>query len=233
MRAKVRPGPEPMRLRLEMLDVDELAEALREHLVLAQTGVGPTPRRSPRRLLEAVQLAHDAIRARAMIAEGKPVPPRWLAALGNVATSRVRQLLREGGLRWRGKGVEPASAARWLSRAEPRFAGQRRLVATRPSWWGRNVNKWIFFAPMEAVAAPILPSGCTFRFDVSDTPCFEVAPWARLEDPEVEELRSRVSAALEPLGPHLPALPREDDGTIDDGCLVPSRPPPSPPHAGM
>lgn len=222
-----------MRLRLEMLDIEETVAAFRELLELASAAKGPQPRRTPRRIMEAVQVAHDAIRARERIRDQKPVPPRWLAAAGNVATSRVRQLLREGGLERVGTGVEPSSAARWLSRADPIFAGRRRLVATAPSWWSRVAGKFLFYSLMEQTAVAVLPAGCTFRFDVSDTPCFEVAPWARLDDPTVEQLRALVRAALEPLGPEPPDWTRGGDDSIEDECSEPSRPPPSPPHGAM
>lgn len=185
-----------MRLRLDMLDVEELSAAFREMILRAQTGSGQLTR-SARRLIEAVQIAHDAIRARDRIARRLPVPSRWLAALGNVATSRVRQLIRDRTLRRRERGVDPASAEQWLKGGALRGFRGRRLVLTAPSWWSDRVNRIAEFYEVREQIQRLLPGECELQLDVALNPCFEVPATSQLDDETIEILRATVRQAFE------------------------------------
>jgi hypothetical protein len=196
MRTRVNAGPEPMRLRLEMLDADELATALREMILRAQTGSGQLTR-SARRVIEAVQIAHDAIRARERLAQRKPIPARWLAALGNVATSRVRQLIREQTLRRKERGIDPSSAEQWLKGGAIRGFRARRLVLTAPSWWSNCLNKTYEFYEVREGIQRLLPAECELQLDVAFNPCFEVPATSQLDDETIEVLRATVRQAFE------------------------------------
>jgi len=194
-----------MRARLEALDPEELVEALRCLVRVAQTGEGTRPD-SSRALIEAVRVSNDAARARQCVAEGKPVPVRWLAALGSVTPTRIRQLLRDGVLRRDGSHVELASARTWLGGITPASAARvrslsgRRLVLVKPSWWdNRNWTNYFHFELSQRVQ-PLMPPGYELRFDFRDNPYFEVPAGAMSQD-EVEEWRTLVRDALEPFNP--------------------------------
>jgi len=202
MRARVRQGPEPLRLRLDVIDPAECAEALRALLHYAQTGEGSYSVQA-RTLVDAVQVAHDAARARACLAARAPLPPRWLAAVAGVATSRVRQLIAAGTLRRRGKGVDPASAQTWMAsaaaeerRTQRRHDGQRRLVSVTPSWWGSAPHGRVLSERVEEIVREMLPEGAEFGFDFRGTPYFE-AVGVVLDEPDIETLRANIRGYLE------------------------------------
>lgn len=198
MQAKVRSGPEPMRLRLDNLVAPEFAHGLQLLIDRAQRGQGEVSV-SPQRLIEAVQVAYDAMRARERLTCGEPIPLRWLGALANVATSHIRNLVRAGALTRTQGGIVAESARRWLERPKKRDVRRRRLVAVEPSWWNRCPNKLMaFFSGLQQVGQEVLPPTLEIQLDIANTPCFEVAAGSPLEDEEVEFLRARVREALEP-----------------------------------
>lgn len=218
MRARVRQGPEPLRQRLDVIEATECAEALRALLHYAQTGEGSYSVQA-RTLVEAVQVAHDAARARGCIAAGVPVPPRWLAALGGVATSRIRQLLTAGTLRRRGAGVDPISAQSWMASAAAkaerlvrrREDGRRRLVSVMPAWWNRARHSRVLSERVEEIVREMLPEGVEFGFDFRGTPYFE-AVGVILDEPEIETLRAEIRGRLERYDPQdLAWTPAEDE----------------------
>lgn len=197
MRTKVHAGPEPMRLYLSMIDADAFAYDVRELILRAQRGRGH-PVLSPRRLIEAVQVAHDAARARERIARQQPVPCRWLAALGNVATSRVRNLIREGVLVRADGGVEAYSAARWIKRVRPR-RDHRRLFQVEPSWWARCRDRALAYCSgLSDIIRSAVPKEFELDLDETGTPCFVVPADLPIELAEIEEIRARVRQVLEP-----------------------------------
>jgi hypothetical protein len=194
-----------MRQRLGEVDEELIADEVRRAIRFAQTGEGDIAR-FPQRLMEAIQLAHDAARARKCLAESAPIPPRWLAALGGVATSRVRQLLREGVLRRSGNGVDVELAKAWLTQHQPasakrvRAVAERRLVAVDPSWWRSRHWKGNFYFEFGEVIERLVPAGHRFGYDVGNKPFFEVLPGTMTVD-ELEENRARIRGELELLDP--------------------------------
>ena len=55
-----------------------------------------------------------------------------------------------------------------------------------------------YFSGLDEVGQLVLPSGCEFQLDISNTPCFEVPASAPLDHDDIEFYRARVQQALEP-----------------------------------
>jgi len=202
----VRNGPEPLRARLACIDASLTADRLKALIEYAQTGDGQRTDNA-RALIEAVQVAHDAARARECLASERPIPLRWLAALGGVSTARVRQLAREGVLRREGRRVALESARRWLDAVQPASAAgrvravtNRRLVAVEPSWWRNRSWSGMFYYEFGEVIRRLCPSGHVFGYDAGQRPYFEVLPGTMTGD-ELEEWRARIRESLEALDP--------------------------------
>lgn len=122
MRKRVQPGPEPWRARLDDLDAKTIGNGA-ENLVLYARGFDAPLTVPARTLVEAIQTAYDAARAREHIARGRAIPPRWLAALAGVNTSRIRQLVRD-------RVLEPELPAS-MRRAMQREASQEASASPR------------------------------------------------------------------------------------------------------
>lgn len=205
METIIRSGPEPFRARLAAIDPEKAAERLRALIAYAQTGEGVRADHG-RALIEAVQTADAAARARECLAAKNAIPSRWLGALGGVSTRRIQQLVRDGVLRREGRRIAYESARAWLAgqeRAAPgrvRAITERRLVSVAPSWWLSRQWKAMFYFEFGDVIEKLVPAGHRFGYDAGHTPFFEVLPGTMTTE-TLEEHRSRIRAELEQLDP--------------------------------
>jgi hypothetical protein len=152
IRLDIRPGPEPTRPRLRDLDADTIARGA-QHLIEFAQGRDRRLSVDSHRLLQAIGVATDAARARALLAERKPVHVRWLAALGGVTTARMHALVKSGAVQRVGRLVTAESALHWLQR-EHRLALPRPLtnaIDVTPSWWHRDL--WYTLPIRERITA--------------------------------------------------------------------------------
>ncbi len=204
MRKRIQPGPEPWRKRLGALDADTIAAGAK-NLVLYARGEDAPLTVPARVLVEAVQTAYDAARAREYLSRALPVPPRWLAALAGVDTSRIRQLVRDRVLERRDGGVDAASAQRWLALEHVRAPVTTHVLNVTPSWWDDNPSKLSRMKDIEAVVAELAPAGCRVQYGDWWRPYVRVPVSAGLDAEAAKELRRAIVERIEPLAPELPA----------------------------